>query len=906
MLIIEHTSGTLPEVLYPFYLHSVKLNIAANLKLLAMKKLVLLSFSMLFVSALLAQNAHEWKGKQQAGQNFYDIQNEMKQKFEGKSSNKHSANYSKEYKQYKRWEYYWKNHVNEDGTFPNPNLAVQEWEKEMQKANQNKGAAGDNWTYLGPTTLPQGPAPGYAGMGRVNCISFDPNQADPQRIFVGTPSGGVWESINGGSSWTPLTDNMPNLGVSDILTDWNSLSGTMYMATGDADGQHTPSIGVYKSTDWGQTWAATGLTFTNSAGSYIYSLTGPYQNAGDTVYAATTEGLYVTYNGGTSWTNLKTDLCYQVIASTSEDLVYAVFKTIIKTAVYQEFNYNGSFGEFSTPWSSGIFDRIKIAPFNVVRTNGFDDYFFAALFESGMVYFIYDKWDVVMGMFDPGFYGATNLLNYDSQGAYNMAIAVNPNDCTEVVVGGVHGWKTNNATATPTQTWTKYLDGYWNTGDPNFYIHSDHHFMSYVPGTNLLFTGNDGGIHKINTATDANTDLSDGLRITQYYGIGGLPNNANSIIGGAQDNDIVVYNGTTWSDQNNNTDGIDGMIDYTTPNNMYAASQQGLLNATSDAWSSVYDASPPCANAGFVWPIAMNPINSSSIYAGCIELYKSEDNGLNWMVLTSGESNVGTFEEIAVAPSDSNVIYASGIESNGDPFLIVTQNDGVSWTALNVPGFGGKEITGIVVDPADAALVGITFGKYTNGEKVYASGDYGATWSNESGTLPNIPIHCIVMRTGTTGETYIGTDMGVYFTNESMTDWVAYNTGLPNVLVYDLEINYSNEKVRAGTFGRGMWESNLNSNTTPNAISESAAEKVSKMKLHPSPVSDILSVEFSNLEGNDYSMIIYNIVGGVIEQKANVVNSKITVDVSNYDSGVYFISLINDSRYFIEKFEVVK
>ena len=167
------------------------------------------------------QNSHEWKQKQQNGENFHDIQIEMQKVFEGKSSNKESANYNQACKQYKRWEYYWKSHGNADGTFPNPNLAVKEWAAEKQKASTNKTAAAGNWTYLGPTTWPQGSAPGNAGAGRVNCISFNPNQSDPQEIFIGSVSGGIWHSVNGGSSWTPLTDDMPNLGVSDMLTDWN-------------------------------------------------------------------------------------------------------------------------------------------------------------------------------------------------------------------------------------------------------------------------------------------------------------------------------------------------------------------------------------------------------------------------------------------------------------------------------------------------------------------------------------------------------------------------------------------------------------------------------------------------------------------------------------------------------------
>jgi hypothetical protein len=162
---------------------------------------------------------------------------------------------------------------------------------------------------------------------------------------------------------------------------------------------------------------------------------------------------------------------------------------------------------------------------------------------------------------------------------------------------------------------------------------------------------------------------------------------------------------------------------------------------------------------------------------------------------------------MAYAPSNTSVIYAATATQ-----IFKTINGGTSWTLMAT---SLTRITYISVDPTNSQRLWITKSAYTATDKVWYSPDGGTTWNNFSGTLPNIPVNCIVYQNSTADGLYIGTDVGVYYRNASMADWIFYNTGLPNVIVNDLEISYINNKLWAGTFGRGLWNSDLYCPTLP-------------------------------------------------------------------------------------------
>ena len=109
----------------------------------------------------------------------------------------------------------------------------------------------------------------------------------------------------------------------------------------------------------------------------------------------------------------------------------------------------------------------------------------------------------------------------------------------------------------------------------------------------------------------------------------------------------------------------------------------------------------------------------------------------------------------------------------------------------------------------DPQVIWVTFSGYNAGQKVFKSKNGGTSWVNISGTLPNIPVNCVVYEKKANNPIYIGTDRGVYYINDLLPNFVPFKFGLPNVIVDDLEIHYGAKKIVAATYGRGLWQTNL-------------------------------------------------------------------------------------------------
>ena len=149
------------------------------------------------------------------------------------------------YKPFKRWENYWKSYVNQDGYLPSKAFLWQTLQDKNQMSSARSTKAVSNWQPMGPFSHTN-TGSWSSGQGRVNVLVVDPN--NPNTYYVGAPAGGIWKSTDAGQTWTPLSDQLGQIGVSGIAVDYNN-SNTIYIATGDDDAGDTYSIGVWKSTD---------------------------------------------------------------------------------------------------------------------------------------------------------------------------------------------------------------------------------------------------------------------------------------------------------------------------------------------------------------------------------------------------------------------------------------------------------------------------------------------------------------------------------------------------------------------------------------------------------------------------------------------------------------------------------
>ncbi len=392
-----------------------------------------------------------------------------------------------------------------------------------------------------------------------------------------------------------------------------------------------------------------------------------------------------------------------------------------------------------------------------------------------------------------------NASDQGGQGSYDLCIVASPTNADKVIIGGINTWhSTNGGTA------FSLLTSWSGTENGAQHIHADQHMLNYRSNGDL-FLCNDGGVYLSTNNGATFTDKTDGIIISQMYKIGVSQLSSGEVITGLQDNGSKLLSGGVWSDTAGG-DAMECIIDYTNNNTQYIASNSGTISRTTDHWGNKNPITPFDAGDGaWVTPYLMHPTDPNTLYAGYADIWKTTDKGDNWVkISTINTSNL--LESMAIS-SDGGTLYAAD-----DNTIWKSTNDGGSWTNIdnNLPF---NSILSIAVKNGDANTVWVTLGGYDS-NAVYESANGGTTWTNISAGLPNLPVHTIVQNKQSTqsNHLYAGTQMGVFY-KDGQNNWALYNDGLPNVRIGELEIYYDNapaqSKLRAGTFGRGLWESTL-------------------------------------------------------------------------------------------------
>ena len=210
--------------------------------------------------------------------NFHTVVDKFNDEFAGKPYEK-----GRGMKQFKRWEHIMEERVGQTGDRPHPSI--------MYNAIQSVSSSTKYglWSEMGPFNSPSG-----GGIGRINNVAFHPLHNDT--IYAGAPSGGLWVSYDDGQNWQTFTDELTNIGISDLAIDPQN-TNIMYLATGDRDAGDTYSFGLMKSTDGGFTWSTTGLSF-GLSNSYKIGRVVVHPTSTNIVIAATNEGIYRSTNYG--------------------------------------------------------------------------------------------------------------------------------------------------------------------------------------------------------------------------------------------------------------------------------------------------------------------------------------------------------------------------------------------------------------------------------------------------------------------------------------------------------------------------------------------------------------------------------------------------------------------------------
>lgn len=740
--------------------------------------------------------------------NFYDVQNAF-QLYEKNNKANNELNKNKDesnegefegYAQYKRWEWFSEQRVFPAGKFPAQEFISNEYQKFIDNystttgRNNNLKTASNTWVNL---SSPNMPVAAYGGMGRINCMAFMPGNSNT--IFIGAACGGVWKSTNGGQTWTVLnTDQLPSLSITSICID-PANTNNIYLATGDnftgIAGSLKPghySAGVFKSNDGGQTWVLVGMP---SLQSQMFI---PQQMIIDPVtpsvmLMASNTGIWKTINSGTTWTLQQAGFFYSIeFNPLNRNVVFATdWQGLWRSNnngtnwVYRGGGYPNTFGA-----AARVTLAVTPADTNIVYTWGKINNFstrFKKYSNAGNIF------NSFVNMTDP-------YAIAQPYGFVDLAIGVSKTNALNVMVGGLTTAKSMDGG----NTWVQASD-YVNNLLPN-YFHCDVKKIMFEPGSgSKLYALHDAGI-AVSTDNSATwNNISNGLQITEIYKIASDPSNSGIIYYGSQDN------GTNrWNDSNDSIvmmtggDGFQPLVDPNNPMILFTSAQIGTFKKSIDGGANFISASPGVT----LWnpPFKFNPLNSQTMYAGCASgLKKSTMGGMQGSYVNMTTNNLASIFSFDVSKADTNYQYAASKDS-----IITTSNNGASWN-LVTPGLPVNlaAISYVTCSSADPNKVWVTFSGYSAGNKVFMSNNGGGAWINYSGTLPNIPVNCLLYVEGSNDEVIIGTDFGVFYRDASLSDWVSYNTGLPNVIVSHLDIHYGTMKLRAGTFGRGLWETDL-------------------------------------------------------------------------------------------------
>lgn len=688
----------------------------------------------------------------------------------------------KGYNLFRRWEYQNRFRLDKDGIVISPLRSKTAFDEYLNSNGSSKSRNPVGWENFGPNST----TGGYAGTGRINAVGFDPNNANT--IYVGAAGGGVWKSTDGGNSWSVKNDFMSVIGVSAICVDPTN-SNVVYIASGDGDYYTEPSLGVFKSTDGGETWTSTGPNWGSNEGARIRAMVMD-PNDNNTLIFASNKGIYRTTNGGGNWTLEQNGNFYDI--DFNKDANTNTFFAVTKTQVYKSTNNGDTWTAVYTVSGS---NRLAIAT-TAANTN----YVYVVSSKSANNGF--------NGLFRSTDNGASftqmsttpNLLGWSAvgsdtggQGWYDLDIAASPANANMIFVGGVNTWKSIDGGA----NWT--ISSHWSGHTGVTTVHADKHVFEFQDA-NTLWEGNDGGIYKSTDNGASWTDKTNNLVISQMYRIG-VSQTDNTVMAGLQDNGSkkrVI--GTTWKDELGG-DGMDCAVNPVNSSVIYGCIQYGEMRRSTNAgasWTDIQNNIPGTPKGAWVTPYILDPQTPTTIFAGYKNLYKSTDQGNTWTVLLP-QSTIGgsLLTWVAISPTNSNYIYAG--YSNK---VFATSDGGTTW-ASRTASLGA--VSTLKVSPTDPNTIYTVHSNYLNGNKIFKSTDAGVTWSNYSGTLPNIPAHALAIH-GVADETlYIGMDVGVYYRKASESDWTLYNTDLPNVQINELEIKESTSQIYAATYGRGLW-----------------------------------------------------------------------------------------------------
>jgi photosystem II stability/assembly factor-like uncharacterized protein len=752
------------------------------------------------------------------------------------------------------------------------------------------------WQFLGPVNF----------SGRVISIAIDPT--NPTTVYVGSASGGLWVSHSGGlqPDWHRVKTGYPVLGVGAIAI--NPVSpGTVYIGTGETyshDGsvggmvvrttRGSYGIGILKTTDGGTTWVKTfDRTYNNKCGVQSIRINPLNPN---TVFAATSEGLYRSPDAGASWTSVLTVVMAQDVVINPEDTTEVLV----------------SCGNFASTGAG--FYRSRDGGVNFAPVSGIPSYSGKALLEvyaahPNVVYAsIADSVDGSGGLWQSTDFGLnwkriSSVTVHGVQGWYSHFVAVHPADSSLVVrAGQISVFKSTNGGVTLSSSRNLWAD--------------NHNYAHHPTDPNILYVVDDGGVWRSTNFGSTFQYAGNGLQTSQFYnGSSSSATDSLVAIGSVQDHYAWIYDGTLqWLSSPGGDEVGWTAINPRSALTIYAGwrNGSGLEKSTDGGASFSWNNSGFSPVAAWNTPFVLSPSDTSILYYGGAEIFKSVDGAETWSVTNGGARLDGNPAlSMAISATNPDTVYVGTAPYFVPAHLFRTTDGGTAWKNISgtLPNRYPMDLT---VDPNDSRIVYAAFGGFGTGH-LFKSTDAGTAWIDLTGSLPDVPTTAVIVDPLNPGMIYLGNDLGVYVSTDGGVAWSLFSQGLPEaVIVGDLAISPSNRMLRVFTHSCGVYQRRLlgQGATGVNDRGSLGPLQVVLEQNYPNPFNPSTSISYQLSAAGAVTIKVFDAIGREVTTLVNETKpaGRYTVlwDAGKLASGIYLCRLTTGDFSYVKKMVLVK
>lgn len=679
--------------------------------------------------------------------------------------------------------------------------------------------------------------------GRISDFAVNPD--NNKEYYVAVSSGGVWKTVNAGTTYSPVFDGEGSYSIGCVTLDPNN-SSVVWVGTGENNNQRSVAYGdgVYKSIDGGKSWKHMGLKNSEHIGKIIID-----PRNSDIIYVAAIgplwsdggdRGVYKSIDGGTTWKAVltidkETGVNDIVMDPRNPGVIYAsshqrrrhVFTYIgggPGSSIHKTTDGGATWNKIDKGLPKVDLGRIGLA---------------IASSDPEVIYAVVEAAQGKGGFYKSDDRGASwnKQSSYTSSGNYYQEIVVDPNDVNTIY--GMNTWiqvsKDGGKTFKVLGENTKHVDNHCMWIDPT----DSDHFMA----------GCDGGVYE--SWDGAKTwGYKANLPVTQFYKVS-LDNASPfyNVYGGTQDN--ASLGGPSRSLSGNgisneewvNTHGGDGFetqVDQSNSNIIYAQSQYGVLvryDRSSGEELGIQPQPRKDENA-YRWnwdaPLVISNHSNKRLYFAANKVFRTDDQGNSWKVISedlTGQINrnelklmdrvwgmdavmkngstspYGTIVAFDESPKNENLLYAG----TDDGLIQITENGGDNWTRISsVSGVPANTyVNMLLASQHDENIVFACFNNHKRGDfkpYVYKSTDKGKTWRSISTNLPSRgSSYAIAQDHIDPNLLFVGTEFGVFVSNNGGVKWKQLKNGVPTIAVRDIAIQKRENDLVLGTFGRGFY-----------------------------------------------------------------------------------------------------